>query len=183
MDKKLLFAVKFILVSVVLNLFSVFFHELGHAVLYTLEGYKISFYITHADPISGARSLLGASGGIIFNIILGLVFMLLYFKYNNIYMFCGIAANTLFSRVLMYLLKLPFGGTLNDESYIADMLGIKPQLVMIVFLICMLLILIPSIKELYETNENEKVKQILIYSVLASILSYLIIIPLDSRGL
>ena len=67
--KKYNFAVKFILMSVIINILSVTLHESGHAFIYVLQGYNVYFHFAHADPISGVNTLLGSSGGLIFTIL------------------------------------------------------------------------------------------------------------------
>jgi len=58
---KFVYYFKYFVVATILNITFVPIHEVGHALIYILEGYKVSFHFTKADPISGIQTLFGAS--------------------------------------------------------------------------------------------------------------------------
>jgi len=177
----ILFAIKFIVLSILINLFSVPLHELGHAIIYTLQGYKVDFHLTQADPLSGDLTLLGSSGGIIFNLLIGGIFLILFLKYEKIYLYMVIIANTFFPRILLYILR--FGRALKDESVIAAFLNVKPIFIVIVVVTSMLLLFVPATKKLFEIYDRKNAKFILLYTLISSVLSLFILITLESKGL
>ena len=95
----------FLLITFLMCLLSVIFHELGHAIIYKIQGFNIDFNLTQANPVSGELTLLGSMGGFLTNLIFALIFLLLFRKYKNILLFSVVFAHTWFARIFIYLLK------------------------------------------------------------------------------
>jgi hypothetical protein len=179
---KFIYYIKYFIVTTIFNIAFVPIHEMGHALIYILEGYKVSFHFTKADPTSGIQTLLGASGGILVNALFACIFLLLFYRYKNITFYAGVISNTLFTRIIMDILKLPKGIIPEDETFIANSLHSSPLLVAAVVMIVLTTIFILATTILIKSLKS-KSKLVLALSFLACIIGLFVVTFLESAGL
>lgn len=148
-----------VLTFVILSVLSVPIHELGHALVYKLSGYDVSFHFTNAAPINGRETLPSAAAGIAVNLILAVVFLVFYYKSDNIFDF-AVSASNINLRIVFYLVSVFRRGMPYDEAFISKVLGIDAKVTIIAIFVIMLLILFALLKRLYERlgkNQADKV--------------------------
>lgn len=178
-----LFYLVFVLVSILINLLSVSLHESGHAIIYLIQGYRVSFHYTKADPINGVETVLGAAGGVSFNLVFAVLFLILFIKHKNIIFYSAIAANTLFSRIVPGVVFLLIGKAPKDETFIGNSLNINPLFIEIFIIILLTGIFILATRTLIISKPKRHPLFLILLTLIACILSFAITIPLDSKGI
>lgn len=165
--------------ATIFNIVFVPIHEMGHALIYILEGYEVSFHFTKADPVSGIQTLFGASGGLLVNILFACLFLILFYKHKNIIYFAGVISNTLFTRIILDIIKLPKGIIPEDETFIANSLNISPFLVAVAVMIVLTIILIVATTTLIRSLKD-KSKLVLVLSFLSCIVGLFVVTFIES---
>lgn len=170
---------RFFMLIILICISAVILHEIGHAIIYTMQGFNVDFNLTKANPVSGEITLLGSMGGLLSNLIIAIIFLFLYKQYKKILFFVVVFAHTWFSRLFLYLLKLPRGYYPTDEMIIARHFNLHPLIICSIILILFSLILYKAFKILLDIYSKNNLYKILIYSFSASLLSMFVIIPLE----
>ncbi len=181
-EKGFLFYSLYFIGSVVINLLCVSLHEVGHAIVYLLQGYKVAFHFTKADPIDGTETVLGASAGLAVNILFALFFLFLLVKYKSIVFYTIIAANTLFSRLIIGILMMLRGGAFEDETFIGTSIGMSPLLLEVLVLVLLAGIFVIATRTLIIQHSKKYSKYIIILTIIACIVSLAVVAPLDAKG-
>ncbi len=181
-EKSFSFYLFYFVTSIVINLLCVPLHEAGHAIIYLFQGYKVSFHFTKADPFNGIETVLGGSGGLTFNILFALLFLLLFIKYKNILFYMVIIGNTLFSRVIVIVFTIFIGRTFEDETFVGKSLNINPFFIEVFILVVLAIIFIIATRALIKQNTKKHSKYILLLTIIACIISLVVVAPLDAKG-
>jgi len=113
------------------------------------------------------------------NVLFACFFLLLFYKYKNITYYAGVISNTLFTRIILDILKLLKGIIPEDETFIANSLHNSPLLVAVVVMIVLTAILILATTTLIKSLKS-KSKLVLVLSFLACIVGLFIVTFLES---
>ena len=181
--ENIVISLKYLFIAIAINLITVLLHEIGHAFIYWLQGYSMDFHLTSVEAINGTETILGAAGGILLNIIIASLFLFLFIRYKSIYLFSVVAANTLFVRIIVYILGLLRGIAPTDETFIGDAMSVNPVIIAILGLIIMTSIFISGVKVLIRANKKDYSKLILVMTFISSIVSLFILISLEKKGI
>ncbi len=171
------------LMAIVFNVLFVIIHELGHALMSTIQGHEVILTLTSAKTVSGEVTLLAASGGLLFNILFAFFFITMFKKDHKLHWFLLIAANTFFVRILPSCLSLLKGIVYRDETNIADLLNINPMVIGIMVFVIMVSLFVTACKELSKFYEKKMCKRVLVITFTASIASFVILGVLEASGL
>ncbi len=182
-EKSFFFYSLYFIGSIVINLACVSLHEGGHALIYLFQGYKVSFHFTKADPINGIETVLGAAGGLTINIVFALLFCLLFTKYKNIVFYMVIAGNTLFSRVIVGVPMISRGRAFEDESLIGNSVNINPLFIEVFIWVVLASIFIIATRTLIIQNSKRHSKYIILLTIIACVISLVVVAPLDAKGI
>ncbi len=182
-ERSFFFYLLYFIASIVINLSCVSIHESGHALIYLFQGYKVSFHFTKADPINGIETVLGAAGGLTFNIFFALLFCVLFTKYKNIVFYMVIAGNTLFSRIIIGMPMIFSGKAFEDETVIGKSVNINPLIIEVFIWVALASIFIVATRMLIIQNSKKHSKYILFLTIIACIISLVVVAPLDAKGI
>lgn len=170
----------YIIASLAMNMAAVVAHELGHALVYIVQGIRIHLTLVSAGPLNGPETIPGLLGGFIGNASVAFFFLLLYLHSRKLIYFLVVLANTFFVRILFYLFAFLTQSFPNDEIRFARAWHTEPRIISLIGLGIMLAILCPALYTLCRHTNRIQKRTYLSLSLLGSILSFLGFAVLES---